>query len=334
MTRKLFFRLLLLVVLVVAGAATFLLLKRPDMAPAPGITVARTPERIARGKYLFHVVSSCWDCHSEVDESRFGGPLVPDTLGKGKAFPKDAGLPGNIVAPNLTPDSETGAGNWTDGQLIRAIREGIGNDDRVLFPFMPYTEFAHMSDEDVQSLVAYIRTLSPVTNPLPKTTIDFPVSVFIKFAPKPVGSVPQPDHSDRVAYGKYLTRIGGCYFCHTPAKNDQPIPGKDFAGGHEFQMAPGARVVSYNLTPDLETGTGKWTELEFLDKFYQYKDYAEKGSPKVERHSNTVMPWLGHSQFQPDDLKAIFAYLRTVPPQVNAVVTKPDAPENRKDSKK
>ena len=71
-----------------------------------------------------------------------------------------ADLPGKIVAPNLTPDPETGAGNWTDDQLARAIREGIGHDGRALFPMMPYTHFREMSDEDLASVIVYLRSLT------------------------------------------------------------------------------------------------------------------------------------------------------------------------------
>ncbi|MBK5294674.1 MAG: c-type cytochrome [Acidobacteriia bacterium] len=315
----------LFIVLAVSALLGTLALRSPAMAPPSNIEVQRTPERVARGKYLFEVLSSCADCHSEVDDSRFGFPVKPGGLAKGKVFPAASGLPGTIVPSNLTQDPETGTGNWTDGELIRAIREGIGRDGRALFPLMPYHEYRYMSDEDVQSLVAYMRTLRPVRNALPKTKIQFPVNLLIKGAPQPVGTVASPDRSNPVAYGKYAARIAGCQFCHTPVENDQTVEGKDFSGGHSFQLDKGVVVVSANLTPDPETGTGRWTEQQFLDKFYQYKEYAEKGSPRVAITENTIMPWLGLAKLEPDDLKAIFAYLKTVPPIQNAVETKPSA---------
>ncbi len=312
-----------------AGGLGYLSLRPVARAAPLEIVVNRGPDRVARGKYIFHVVSSCWDCHSKVDDTRFGFPVVPGGLAVGKPLPEAMGLPGKMVAVNLTQDAETGSASWTDGQLIRAIREGIGHDDRVLFPVMPYTEYSAMSDDDVQSLVAYIRTFAPVRNPLPKTEISFPVNLLIKSTPQPVGSVAVPDKSNPVAYGKYLTKIAGCKFCHTPVKNDSPIPGKEFSGGHEFPFAPGARAVSANLTPDSETGIGQMSEKEFLDKFSQYKEYAEKGPPKIDPVANSAMPWLGLCQLEDNDLKAIFAYLKTLPPIPNAVVTHPDAPEEK-----
>jgi len=85
------------------------------------------------------------------------------------------GFPGTVVAPNITPDRETGIGNFTDDQLSRAIREGISHDGQTLFPMMPYVRFRQMSDEDLASVVVYIRTLAPIRNALPRTDIHFPV---------------------------------------------------------------------------------------------------------------------------------------------------------------
>ena len=329
MLKKLLAHGVLAVALGAGGGLAFLYFRPPAMVPAPNIAVDRSEARVARGKYLFSHVSGCIGCHSETDETRFGGPLTDGVLGKGKKFPLDAGTPGSLTAPNITADPETGAASWTDGQILRAMREGIGHDDRVLFPMMPYDSYAFMSDRDAQAVVAFVRTLPAARNPLPKTKIDFPVNLLIKFAPKPVGSVAEPNRADPVAYGKYLSNLAGCRFCHTPEKNNAPIAGREFAGGHEFPITPQARSVSVNLTPDAETGIGKLTEAQFLDKFQSYKDYAAKGSPKVAPELNTVMPWLYYSGMEPDDLKAIFAYLKTLPAISNAVVSHPDAPEEK-----
>lgn len=318
--------LVLVLVVTVGGGLAFLTMRSPDMRPAPSIKVESTPERLARGKYLF-AVDGCISCHSVTDDTRFGFPVAAGGLGKGKPFPE---LPGTIAAPNLTSDPETGAARFTDGQLIRAIREGIGHDNRVLFPMMPYSEYRELSDEDVQSLVAYIRTLPPIRNSQPPNKVMFPVNLFIKSMPKKVESVPPTDRSDPKAYGKYLTKVNGCYFCHTPFENNQSVESKAFSGGHVFELAKDARVVTANLTPDQETGLGKWTDAEFIAKFAEYKDYAANGPPKIDLQHNTVMPWLELSQTPEEDLKAIFAYLRTVPAISNAVVIHPDAPEEKK----
>jgi hypothetical protein len=163
-----------------------------------------TPERLARGRYLANAVSGCIYCHSEHDWKSPGDPVVESKFGAGQVFPL-AGLPGTIVAPNLTPDPSTGAGAWSDDRLARAIREGIGHDGRALFPLMPYEHFRTMSDEDLASVVVYIRSLQPVQNQLPRTEIEFPVKYLIRSAPQPVTApVPASTSTDPVERGRYL----------------------------------------------------------------------------------------------------------------------------------
>lgn len=328
MVKKALLSLLAIVAIIACSAYAYVRLALPKAAEPRSGNVPASPARIERGKYLFEVVSACADCHSAVDERRFAFPVAPGGFAKGKQFPSSGA--GVLVAPNLTPDSETGSGRWSDGQLLRAIREGVGHDGRPLFPSMPYSEYANMSDEDVESIVAYIRTIPPISNRLPASQITFPMSLIMRMVPAPVSSVPSVNKADPVAYGAYLTKIAGCQFCHTPFVKGQSVKEKSFAGGHEFEIAPGARAVSINLTPEQKTGIGTMTEAQFLDKFYQYKEYAEKGAPVIAPELNTVMPWLGYARMEPDDLKAIYAYLRTVPPVENAVVSHPDAPENKK----
>lgn len=328
MIRKAILAIFGLLALAVAGGYTYVRFALPNKAEPRSGRVDNSPSRVERGKYLFEVVAGCGDCHSVVDEKRFAMPVAPGGYAKGKQFPP--GGEGVQVAPNLTPDTETGSGNWTDGQLIRAIREGIGHDGRPLFPGMPYSEYANMSDEDVESVVAYIRTIAPVSNRLPGSRITFPMNLIMRMVPAPVGRVAAVNKTDRIAYGAYLTKISGCQFCHTPFVKGQTIKEKLFAGGHVFEIAPGARAVSVNLTPEPKTGIGTMSEAQFLDKFYQYKEYVEKGSPVIRPELNTVMPWLGLARMEPDDLKAIYAYLRTVPAVENAVVSHPDAPENKR----
>lgn len=311
------------------GEVAYLSMKSPNMAPPSDINVDSSPERVARGKYLAHHVSVCADCHSDIDQSRFGSPIKPGGLLKGRALPKEMGLPGEFWVPNLTSDA-TGNARMTDGQLIRSIREGIGHDGRVLFPFMPYPEYKSLSDEDVQAIVAYLRTVPPVKNDLPTSKVSFPVNLFVKGVPAPAGKVASPNRQNPVEYGKYLATVAGCKFCHTPVKDNQPIPGKEFSGGHEFGAGE-YKAVTGNLTPHPETGLGRWSEEQFLKKFYDYKEYAEKGPPPVKPESFTVMPWLYYTGMEPDDLKAIFAYLKTVPAIANAVETHPGHNPEKKD---
>jgi mono/diheme cytochrome c family protein len=324
----------LALLLLFGGALGFgyLYLRQPASAPPPDIQVAMTPERVERGRYLFQVLGDCDSCHSVRDFTRFGGPVVEGGRGKGFAFPPELGLPGTVVAPNITPDKETGIGNWTDGEKIRAIREGVSRDGSALFPMMPYQLLRNMSDEDVESLVAYMNTLAPARNPLPRSKIDFPVSMLIKSAPQPAGSVPPVDRSDRLKFGEYLATLGGCIGCHTKEERGELVAGMEFGGGREFRMPYGV-VVSANISPDPETGIGRWSERQFIDKFYEYKEYAEHGSPKVGPEGFTLMPWLSLTRLPEEELAAIFAYLKTRPPVRNPVETHPGQPQQQPNTK-
>ena len=302
----------LVVAVTVGGATAYLCVRRPNMAPPPDMHAQPTPARLARGKYLF-TLADCDGCHSERDFSRFGGPVNPGRRGVGTVFPASMRLPGLVAPPNITPERETGIGAWTDGEKIRAIREGIDRDGRALFPMMPYENFRHMSDDDVLSLVAYLDSLDPVRHAVPKTHLKFPVSVLIKGAPQPSRGVASPDRRDPKKYGEYLVRVGGCMNCHT----------QSLSGGQRFQSGPRTVVMSANISPDPHTGIGRWSEQDFLDRIYQYRDYAEQGSPVVGPESFTVMPWLNFSQLPPEDLKAIYAYLRSRPPVYKPVETHP-----------
>jgi mono/diheme cytochrome c family protein len=326
MLKKVLITVVLAFLLIPTAVLAWLYLRKPAAAPPSTIKVAMTPERIARGKVLFEQVCDCGGCHSQRDFTRFGGPVMPGGNGAGNvlsAFLEE--LPGTVVAANITPDPATGIGLWTDGEKIRAIREGIDKHGRVLFPMMPYTGYRNMSDEDVQALVAYLNTLPPVNNLLMGTILNFPVGLMIKGVPQPAGKVPPPERSNRLAYGKYLVTIAGCGDCHTPLKRGQPVEGQAFAGGRVFATNSGT-VVSANITPDTETGIGKWSEDFFLKKFYDYKDYVEHGPPQVtSAKSFTLMPWLNLSQLPPEDLGAIYTFLKTLKPVHNAVETHPGA---------
>jgi mono/diheme cytochrome c family protein len=313
-----------------AGAGViYLYLRKPAQSPPSAIKVAMTPERIARGAYIFTSVANCDGCHSQRDYSLVGGPVVASGQGRGEVLSDlMMGLPGTVVAPNITPDMETGIGTWTDGEKIRAIRDGVDRDGNALFPMMPYVGFRNMSDEDAEAVVAYLNSLTPVRNPLPKTKLQFVPALMIKSVPRPTGTVAPADRGNRMKYGEYLVALGGCEDCHTPSDaHGQPVPGKSFAGGQDFPTSMG-RVVSANITPDLDTGIGKWSEEFFQKKFYDYKAYANKGCPKLPGpEAFTLMPWLDFSQKTPDDLGAIYTYLRSIPAVRSAVETHPGFPK-------
>ncbi len=181
-------------------------------------------------------VAGCLFCHSELDPSIEGLPTKAGLAGAGRPFTAED-MPW-LTAPNLTPDQETGAGTWSDDMLARSIREGIGHDGRTLFPMMPYQNYARMSDEDLASVITYIRSLPAVRRENPKTAIPFPVNRLINSVPQPIeGAVPAPDQSTPEKRGEYLVTLASCGDCHSPMDDKgQYVPGMRFAGGNSSQV--------------------------------------------------------------------------------------------------
>lgn len=313
----------LVAVTVIGGAIAFLAATTPKMKAAGSVRVPMTPERIARGRHIYENVAHCDGCHSPRDWSKMMAPPIEDGRGSGVEFPPELGFPGRIVAPNITPDPETGLGRWTDGEKMRAIREGVSRDGRPLFPLMPYQEYAHMSDEDVESLVAFLNAMKPIRSHLPITQLDFPVSLLIRFAPKPVTSrIPNPDKNDPVKYGQYLVALGECAGCHTPKERGENIAGKEFAGGEEFRIG-GFLVRSANITPDEETGIGRWSEERFVSTVKSHSELTAQSAPAATQATFTLMPWMELSKLDETELKAMYAYLRTLKPVYNSVEKHP-----------
>jgi mono/diheme cytochrome c family protein len=280
----------------------------PKARPLSDRKFEATPQRLERGKYIATGLSGCIYCHSPHNWSAAGTEIVAGKEGSGEVEPY-GGLPGRIVAPNITPDPETGAGAWTDDQLARAIREGIGHDGRALFPLMPYGRFKDMSDEDLASVVVYLRSLPAVRNELPKTEIIFPVKYLIRSAPEPVSSVAGVVSGDPVARGAHLVQLAGCLDCHTPADKGQPVAGMTGAGGESFE-GPWGYVASANITPDA-SGIPYYDEALFLSAM-------RTGAVKA-RTLSPIMPVMVYKNLSDDDLKAMFAYLRTLKPVKHGV---------------
>jgi mono/diheme cytochrome c family protein len=276
----------------------------PRARPLTDRTFESTPQRLARGQYLANNLG-CFECHGEYDWTRHDAPLIEGTRGAGYSDFPMAGLPGHIVPPNITPDPETGAGRWTDDMLARAIREGIGHDGRALFPFMPYPDFRYASDEDLASVIVYLRSIPPIRKALPPTEIIFPVKYLIRTVPQPITEpVPEPDLSTPVKRGQYLVTIAACADCHTPQTKGQPIRGLEFAGGFILE-GPWGRLASANITPDA-SGISYYDEALFLEMVHT-------GYVKA-RKINQIMPWEDFRGLTDEDLKGIFAYLRTLKP--------------------
>lgn len=289
----------------------------PAADPIVGISFEVTPERLARGKYLVEGPALCFGCHGETDRDARPTRPMPGTEGSGTIFPASERLPFDVVVPNITPDVETGAGTWTDEQFARAIRQGIGHDGRTLFGVMPYALFHSMSDEDLASVVVYIRSIPPVHKELPKMVIPEQIAARLEPLP-PVSGVPDPDPSDPVARGKYLVTLAHCVRCHSPQRNGVPIPGLEFSGGRTFESAGGASVASGNLTVASANLTSDPSGIPYYDEALFIKTMRE-GAVGGVRELDTRMPWSQLRRLTDVDLAAIFAYLQSLEPVLHRV---------------
>ncbi len=256
----------------------------------------RTPERLARGRYLTQGLLGCVMCHSPKNFGIHGAPTEAGMDLAGQVLPLPD-FPGSLTEPNITPDRETGGGSWTDDQFARAIREGIGHDGRTIFPMMPYQGYKQLSDEDVASVVVYLRSVPAVRNLLPPSRVKFPVNYLVQGAPEPVmEAVHGTDPTDRLATGKYLAKLGcGCH---------SAVASIDFGGG-EVLKGPWGESTSANITFD-PSGIGYYDEATFIKVLRT----GYVGARKL----NSIMPFGEFQNLTDDDMKAIFAYLRTVPP--------------------
>lgn len=308
-----------------AIGAVFLLF--PKTAPASSVRVPRDAATVRRGEYLYRHVADCEGCHSHRDETRFGMPIL-GVPGRGfgtkqgvRNFPADE-LTGLFV-PNITPHPEHGIGGWSDGEILRAIREGVAANGRPLFMVMPYSNYREMSDEDAYAIVAYMRSLPSAPDVVPESSVGFPLVMIQRFPPRPLdGPVRAPPRTDRVAYGRYLATIASCIECHTPRVGGERQMHLFLAGGQPFRAADVIDVRSANLTPDPQTGL-RMTEEQFVSLFQSFRDMSlgHAEIPTVERGRNTVMPWLAYGAMEEDDLRAIYAYLASVPAIRHRVAT-------------
>jgi mono/diheme cytochrome c family protein len=265
---------------------------------APG-AAAQDAKLVERGAYLMNGIVACGNCHAQRDQK--GMVLADKGLSGGFVFDEK---PFKAVAPNITPDPETGIGKWTDAQLIRAIREGIRPDGSLIGPPMPFEFYRHMSDDDVKAIVAWLRAQPPVKNALPKS--EYRIKLPPAWGPPIKGKVTAPPRSNAVKYGEYLAGpLGHCMDCHTPWTEMGVDMKRLGAGGNPFP-GPWGMAVSRNLTPH-ETGLKGWTDVEIARAIREAK--SRDGSPL-----KPPMAYDWYRNINDDDMKALIAYLRSLKP--------------------
>ncbi|MBO9571173.1 MAG: c-type cytochrome [Chitinophagaceae bacterium] len=299
------------VILLVLCLAAYVKIALPNTGKAPEMTIERTPERLARGEYLANHVTICMDCHSTRDWSKYSGPMLQDSAGGGgEVFDQKFGFPGKWYAKNITPYA---LGDWTDGEIFHAVTTGVNKKGKALFPVMGYHRFGTMDEEDVKSIIAYIRTLEPVKRDIPEGEPDFPMNFIINTIPRKAAFQKIPPQTDLVAYGKYIINAAGCVECHSKREKGELVPGTEFGGGMEFKQ-PNGIIRSVNITMDKETGIGNWTKEMFIQRFKAYTDSSFVLPSLAPTDLNTPMPWTMYAGMKQNDLEAIYAYLQTVTP--------------------
>jgi mono/diheme cytochrome c family protein len=289
-----------LVVIAVAAA-----LFGADLVPDVALASPQSAS-LERGRYLVEAVAICFECHSERDFSKAGWPIPPGRMGSGRIMWGE-GSANAMVAPNITPDMQTGIGGWSDEEIVRAIQYGIGKDGGLLNPEMPSRYFRSLSDDELRSIVMYLRSIPAVKNSLPAMAKYVPGKHRPGIA---MDSIRLGKSSAVVTRGAHLVRIAGCETCHTPTNENGFISGLEFAGGMIFRHGEQS-AASSNLTPDT-TGIGQYDEKWFVETMRNGKVEA--------RELMSAMPWHFYRNMTDGDLKAIFAYLQALPPvkhQVN-----------------
>jgi len=279
--------------------------------PYPAVAASTDTAVVARGRYVVRRLANCAQCH--------GDPQQRDRNLEGEDVPLSGGFsfkipPGEFFVRNITPDPETGIGRFTDGQVARALRNGVGHDGRALLPFM---EMQGLSDEDLTAVVSYLRSQPPVHNLVPSHRPNLLGNIVIATVlSNPVGPKETPvtasPHGATVENGRYIAEsVSLCWACHTQRDmKTGALVGPRFGGAHVADdFNPKRTWAPPNLTNDPATGRlAKLSEDEFVARFRQGR--VLPGSP---------MPWQGFRNMDENDLRGIYRYLKSLPPVVNDV---------------
>jgi mono/diheme cytochrome c family protein len=269
-----------------------------------------TPERVARGKRTVEML--CAGCHLD---SATGGLTGKRMLDLPPQF-------GESWSRNITSHPVKGIGSWTNGQIAYLIRTGVARDGRYIPPWM--IKMPIVSDEDLRDVIAFLRSDDPLVQPRdvddhdsrPSFLAKALVHTVFKPLPWPSRAITAPPPTDEVAYGRYLvTSRLLCYACHSAdfTTNDDLHPERSrgyLAGGNAMPDLAGKLVPTANLTPDPETGIGRWTAAEFRRAL---RDGIGPGNRPLR------YPMVPYRPLSDEEVDAIFAYLRSVPPVGNAV---------------
>jgi mono/diheme cytochrome c family protein len=253
---------------------------------------------VKRGDYLVNGILTCGNCHSPKGPT---GDILGKLFSGGLSWDEP---PFKVTAPNITQDKDTGIGGWTDAQIKTLMRTGILPNGVHIAMIMP-TGFYHiMTDRDLNAVVAYLRTIKPISNKVADPVYKMPQAEHVL----PGGEQPYTEAmmSDKVKKGLYLATIAHCMECHTPMeKGMRQWDTRLGVGGFDFP-GPWGVSTSPNITSSKTKGLGGWTDAEI-------KRAITTGVSKDGSHLKPPMGFHYYATLTPEDLDAVVAYLRTVP---------------------
>jgi mono/diheme cytochrome c family protein len=277
-----------------AGVYSAFFLVSPSAAEAP----------LERGRYLVESIAACGNCHTPKGPQ--GAPLADRNLAGGFVIEEPDFT---AVAPNVTPDRDTGIGSWTDEQIARAIREGIRPDGSLIGPPMPFELYRGISDSDLQAIVVYLRNIPAASNRVTQKS-QYRIPLPKSWGP-PLRTVAEVPRSDMVKYGAYLAGpIGHCIECHTPMVQGRRDWSRTGQGGYEF-AGPWGVSVARNITPHRGEGLGAWSDAEI-------KRAITQGISRDDTRLAPPMAFAYYAKMTEQDLDAIVAYLRSLKPLPSA----------------
>src|ERR1700730_14664861 len=290
-----------------AGSKTVALAAYHEQDPTGAAAELKSASLIERGEYLTRA-ADCVACHTAKDGEPFAG---------GRAFV----LPfGTLYSTNITPDPETGIGNYSDANFLDAVHKGVGRNNTKLYPAMPYASYTYMSDADALAIKAYLFSLKPLHAPAPKNTLAFPfnqrglMSIWSALFNPDKRFEPHVDRSAEWNRGAYLVEaMGHCGECHTPRNLFFALNNRQ-----KFVGAVQAGWRAYNITPDRSSGVGTWSDADL--SYYLSTGHADGRGTAAGPMGEAVDESL--SRLKPSDITAMVIYLRSVPG-----VTTPDLPE-------
>ena len=252
---------------------------------------------VKRGDYLVNTIMTCGNCHTpkgpqgDIADKAFSGGLSWDEP------------PFKVTASNITQDKDTGIGKWSAADIKKLLRTGVRPDGVVIATIMPTGFYGIVTDHDMDAIVAYLRTIKPITNKVPDAVYKMPqVSQIYPGSEKPYT---EAMFKDKVKRGFYLATIGHCMECHTPMVKGQRDYANDAGRGGFPIPGPWGVSVSRNITQGKTVGIGAWSNAEI-------KRAIAGGIDKDGNHLKPPMGYAYYAKMSDNDLNDVIAWLRTL----------------------